>query len=855
MNSPAPNTLFFGDEAYKDLSTYRTKAKALAWRMQILAYRYYDVSGHSPWTVIEQGPLDERNPCWVAQRDMYRPLAGFLKEYDSRFFSGEEIQRTVWLFNDTMKDLPRVHFKWALLGEGKSIQQGEETLSMKSGSFLERTIKIRLPKVDSRREFTLRLTLDAEGAPPFKEEWSIEVFPPLSAGIFPQAGLKVYDPKDKLIPILKEIGVNFQRIDNLINWNGEGILVIAPQALEEEKESDIPLIGKDWEGRALSEAVERGGRILVLEQSPFAGGWLPISLDNQSSTFAFPLIANHPILEGIKAEDLRWWRGDNLVSESEAIRPMQAGALSLVVTGAGDGLSHSPLVEVRQGKGVWLICQLKVASKLKSEPIAGVLLRRMLNYLASFAPPHGETLTYVTPPLEEKLRELKLAFRPLKDWSELRYPEAGLLIIQGDADGVEAGLSRLREFLQAGGKVLWHRPGAKGLSLIKELTKQNISLQPYNGPILRKEGGGELLSYLTREDLYWLGPSTGAWWETTPLATNSADGIFTPQLRLANARDYPAIKGAKLEGQCGVQGNELAFWSWGKAEWEIELPETGNYIFGLVGRGTPCKGVYPLADISLDGERIGLLYIGSEEKGTYACSFQAKAGKHKLAIAFVNDAWSPPEDRNLWVERFLIGKGEERENLEDLTSPSALLYIPVGKGAVILNSLRWDEPPSGNGYKARRFIGSLLSGLGAKMMPSGNVAILKAEKLRPVGEYPMVERGAGYIELATNATLESEIEVVREGDYRITIVGRGTAVGGIYPIVRLEIDGERIGEVECKGEEWSPHSVVGHLPVGRHKFRLSFINDEWKPPEDRNLWIARVEFEDVTYRQASSGAP
>jgi len=84
-----------------------------------------------------------------------------------------------------------------------------------------------------------------------------------------------------------------------------------------------------------------------------------------------------------------------------------------------------------------------------------------------------------------------------------------------------------------------------------------------------------------------------------------------------------------------------------------------------------------------------------------------------------------------------------------------------------------------------------------------------------------------------------------EGDYRITIVGRGTPLGGVYPIVKLEIDGKELGEVECKGEDWSPHSIVAHLPAGKHILRLSFINDEWNPPEDRNLWIARVEFEEL----------
>jgi len=846
MPSPAYSSLFFGDEAYRDLATYRTKSKALAWRMQSLAYRYYDVSGHSPWTVIEQGPLDETNPCWVVQRDMYRPLAGFLKEYDSRFYSGEKIERTVWIFNDTMKDLSQVKFIWALLYEDKVIEQGGETLSMRSGTMIEKKINLSLPKVESRRRLKLRLSLDAEAVPSFKEEWGIEIFPPLTRAIFPSASIWLYDPKGILSPILHKMNGRFNPLENLADWNGDGILIIAPQSLAPVQKEGRLVIGMEGSGKSLlSNMVEKGGKILILEQSPSANDWLPVSLDNQSSTFAFPQISVHPILKDINAEDLRWWRGDNIVSENEPIRPMQAGTLSLVVTGAGDGLSHAPLVEIRQGKGIWLICQLKVASKLKNEPMAGLLLERMLDYLAKYVPPQGETLVYVPSSLEEKLKELRLAYRPLKNWDELHYPAVNLLIIQESGRKIEEKVSRIKEFLQAGGKVLWHRPELEDIATIKELTNQNITIQPYRGPIVRKEEvKGDILPYLTREDLYWLGPTTGVWWETAPLATDSTEAIFAPEITVGNTKRYPATKDCSLTGQVSAQGDELGFWSNGKVEWEIDFPETGNYDFGLVARGTHCKGVYPLVEVYLDGERAGILYVGSEARKTYSCSFQAKKGKHKLAIAFINDAYAPPEDRNLWVESFLIAKGEKRENLEELTSPSALLYIPIGKGTLILNSLKWDEPPAGNGLKAKRFMGNLFSALGTTSLPAGQITVLKAEILKPLKEYPLLHVGKGFIELASNATLESDIEIAKEGDYRITIVARGTALGGIYPIVRLEIDGKEIGEVECKGgEDWSPHSIVAHLPTGRHNFRLSFINDEYKPPEDRNLWISRVEFE------------
>ena len=83
---PAPQTIFFGDEAYRDHQKYQTLAKALAWRMQILAYRHYGVSGHSPWTVQEHGALDESNPLWLhhgswwIQRDMMTRVFGAIDD-------------------------------------------------------------------------------------------------------------------------------------------------------------------------------------------------------------------------------------------------------------------------------------------------------------------------------------------------------------------------------------------------------------------------------------------------------------------------------------------------------------------------------------------------------------------------------------------------------------------------------------------------------------------------------------------------------------------------------------------------------------------------------------------------------
>ncbi|MCS7266155.1 MAG: hypothetical protein NZ805_15145 [Armatimonadetes bacterium] len=673
---PSTQTLFFGDEAYKDHRRYWLKAKAIAWRMQILAYRHYGVSGISPWTVVEGGSLDETNPLWVAQRDMYRPLSAFVREYDRRFFAGEKIRRTVEIFNDTMTELKKVLFSWQLVDGGKVIAEGKETLRLDSGEHIERNLTIQMPKFQTKRSLTLRLTLNAPNSTAFREDYPIEVFLRISLSL-PKVRLALYDPKGQFAHIAKRFGRKIVKLNSIREWDGKAILVIAPRALESKKAKE-PIIGAaDEEFGWLAEKVQKGGRVLILEQTDVASDWLPVSLTHQSSTMAFPHFAHHPILKGLSSDDFRWWRGDHIVSSYEPVRPNQAGMLPLVVTGSSMGVSHAPLIEVRQGNGVWLICQLKVVSKFETEPVARILLQRMLNYLASYRPPQTEILCFGSPNLHEQLERLRVEWKPLSDWSEIRNSKDSeirnskdkVLVLQSGKD-VDANISLLRSFLQNGGTVVWHRPKFVEFEKVKAALNLPVIMQPYRGAATRIEGQGELLNSLFREDLYWLGPASGLDWEPTPLAMEMAEAVFAPEVKLADAVKFEAEKGVETEKQgMSVLETEVLFWANSRAHWRINFPVTGRYHFAMMARGTSVDGIYPFAEIYLDGEKVGVMSVSSEKYQLFSCSFFAKAGTRRLTIAFVNDAYRPPEDRNLWVDYFLLAPVKRETDVESLTSP------------------------------------------------------------------------------------------------------------------------------------------------------------------------------------------
>lgn len=907
-SSPAVHTVFFGDEAYRDHQAYSARAKALAWRMQILAYRHYGVSG-SPWTMNENGPLDARNPTWLAHRDMYRPLAAFLRDYDTRFFAGETVTRRVEVFNDTLQDQPQTRLRWALRDGARQVGTGEQAFSLMAGDHQETSLKIAMPRVKTTRPLTLRLTLHIGDAERFRDDTPIMVFARPRQWPSFAAPIHLFDPRGDLQRLWQRDGVPFRALPNVQSWDGGGLLVIGPgvappgQTQSSGEQSLQPLAQQNVANGAnqpnqnlppnaaprapqiiggpgglrqfLAARVQAGGRILVLEQGEAANAWLPVKLSTQGSTMAFAQMPSHPILRGLASGDLRWWRGDNMVSHHEPLRPDAGGMRPLVVSGTAQGVSHAPLLEVPQGRGAWLLCQMQVVSKLGREPLARPLLERMVAYMAagasaaplrvaaavrtaaspSAAPPSGTAsqagaiLLWGTPALGEKLTRLSLDWQPLRDWSALQFPAAHLLILEADGATVTQGAASLRAFLQAGGQALWHRPQVDSFAEARRALDLPIAMQPYRGPALRAETialHNTLLENIAREDLYWLGAAPGIAWSAAPLSPDVAEGVFVEEVQPVQGRTYEAEQNVQLEGTLvAVQGGEVEMRTNGRAAWDIVLPAAGRYVLQLAARGTPFQNIHPQATVRLGDQAIGMLAIAGVEKRVYSIPFEGRAGRHRLTVAFNNDAAGGGEDRNLWLDSFVIGQSRGVARVENLTVPAALVRHRVGRGALVLSAIRWDEAggnAGGNGRRANRFISGLLTGLGGRFRVPSPGSVVEAEKLEPQPGLPYFTRHADHVSMYAGGYIEGPVQVAQAGRYRLTAWGRGTPGQGVYPIVAIDVDGREIGRVEIKSDDWQGHEIAVELPSGAHRLRLRFANDNAAPPEDRNLWLDRLEF-------------
>ena len=101
--------------------------------------------------------------------------------------------------------------------------------------------------------------------------------------------------------------------------------------------------------------------------------------------------------------------------------------------------------------------------------------------------------------------------------------------------------------------------------------------------------------------------------------------------------------------------NRFSFPTNGTAEGVVRVPAGGNYEILVSASGTAALGEYPQFVVLLDGTPVGQTRLTTEASKSYMLMTPIKAGEHKLAIQFTNDAYKENEyDRNLYIERVTI---------------------------------------------------------------------------------------------------------------------------------------------------------------------------------------------------------
>ncbi len=95
-------------------------------------------------------------------------------------------------------------------------------------------------------------------------------------------------------------------------------------------------------------------------------------------------------------------------------------------------------------------------------------------------------------------------------------------------------------------------------------------------------------------------------------------------------------------------------WSNGYIADNVDFPTDGTYTFEVMARGSYAGGAWPIMEVRIDQNEVGTVMVDSSSWVVYTIQAYVSSGTHEVAIAFTNDYYNPPQDRNLYVDKVTI---------------------------------------------------------------------------------------------------------------------------------------------------------------------------------------------------------
>lgn len=143
-------------------------------------------------------------------------------------------------------------------------------------------------------------------------------------------------------------------------------------------------------------------------------------------------------------------------------------------------------------------------------------------------------------------------------------------------------------------------------------------------------------------------------WETeVQNATKAGRYVSTLLTGLGAAMTSPLALGLEATAMTNVNvlfsavaGNVLWIDSNGYMQTPVRFTATGNYTFDVVAGGTAAAGVLPQIALVVDGINQTNFFVTSTNLTHYPVTLAITAGIHTIGLAFLNDYYAPPEDRN-----------------------------------------------------------------------------------------------------------------------------------------------------------------------------------------------------------------
>ncbi len=827
----------FGETAFGMPQVYM-KAKAAVWADQVDAYRALGVTGFCPWTPTEESPK-AKGLLWGTLKEHYVPVSIVVREPSKRFFAGQRYPRTCYVMNDSTQAIETELVLTATDGKGFT---SEVRSPVKLGPADRVKLVLEFEAPPAGREpaaFTLTARLDGiEGARGYEETCYSFARRPLRLPEGARIGL--WDPAGTTAELLEE--QPFTRIETLQgDLSAFDIVLIGADAFGQAQEGFV--VGKE-RSYGLMDFVAAGGRAIILPQRASQPEVLPLALAEAPCARVFE---QRP-LEGLFTEaGLDFWQPDGYCARFSWSRPTTGATETFLTSATSQGLECSPLFKWRLGAGAYYLCQLDVINSLQAEPLASELLRWLLDK-ATQPEPAPVTPVVLDPSgvWQQALDRLQLVYEAPTEEADLS--NAGLFLVNAQNLGLPE-VGALRQAVESGATVVMHNLDATASSVLEQLTEGHLAIRR-QAPreVLTKQG--ELATWLNLHDLWWH-PFLG--WQQEETETSVVPvARALPQLVVPEGDSSAIVTLGPLDFNLPTEGlaaRSAEFFGLYAAaavpEALFSLPKEGSYSLTFRAWGTPAQGEFPRVDLIVD-DVLHNPVIVSDAHDTYLVELgPLAAGQHTLQVVFTNDAVINGQDRNLMFDRVQVLEAKAWEGFTPLCQPAVLSELRLGKGRLLLDQVRWDAAGSYQRH-ADRYLSGLLAGLGVTAEGSNLELEIPGQAFKLAWDTPWANPTSDGFYLGSNGAVEVEVEAFSAGVYELAVVGGGTSVKGIFPIIRVFVDGKQVDELAYSGP--GPEAVVtqAQLALGKHIVRVEFINDEWDPPEDRNFRLLSLRITKVS---------
>lgn len=314
----------------------------------------------------------ERRPkrAFFAYRDALAPLYPHFRSDRFSFFGGEVAELEAWICCDPLDPPKGTRLAYQLEEGGKVVMGGTVPVEIPSGSArCIGRVRFPLPTVEKRTSVLARIAVCKEDRVLGSSSLALEVFP-----VEPSTSLSA-------VTVVGERGGAASRLAKQL-------------ALRSRKGATTILVdGNVWEKERanLEKAAQRGARIVILGlpvgKHKVAGEEIGISPSSLEQYHFASRATGHRRVEGFQPDDFRFWydeaAGRVTPFLGSGIEPT-AGWEPILTTGVGQFWGGPGLhlayacAEHPYGKGSICICQISLVDRVRTNPVAQIFARRLL---------------------------------------------------------------------------------------------------------------------------------------------------------------------------------------------------------------------------------------------------------------------------------------------------------------------------------------------------------------------------------------------------------------------------------------------------------------------------------------------